>query len=123
MPDCKTALACRSAVVKIKYPTLSTLTKFNTILFSKALVKQGWLWQEALLLTLPIATVCALLGLFIGLAIDLLAKQSNTSPARRLRLWYRACQDLRLPSATLEQTVGKGTLLLLAAQEQEKRGE
>ncbi|MCB2261852.1 MAG: hypothetical protein LGR52_02765 [Candidatus Thiosymbion ectosymbiont of Robbea hypermnestra] len=72
----------------------------------------GWLWQEALLLTLPSTATGLLLFLVVGLAIDFL-KDRRTRLFKRLRLWYRACRDLSLPSGTIRKTAGKGMAKLL----------
>jgi hypothetical protein len=116
------ATAIAAIAIAIAMAMASFVVAETSKLFQK-LVQQGWLWQEALLLILAVLAVYALLGSVIFLAADLLGKSPIHPLSRRLRLWYRACQDLRLPSATLEQIVGKDMLLLLAAQEQERRGE
>ncbi|WP_133510563.1 NACHT domain-containing protein [Candidatus Thiosymbion oneisti] len=65
---------------------------------------------------LPVLVVMAvgalLFSLVMGLAADFLADHKTTI-FKRLQLWYRACQDLGLPSSAIEKTAGKGMTALL----------
>ncbi len=66
-----------------------------------------------MLLTVFGVTIGFLIGVVVGLVLDFLGWHKN--PAWRcLRLWYRACLDLRLEPEEIEKTVGKGMAELLA---------
>lgn len=85
-------------------------------LFVAKLVNLGWLWPAALLLAILYVLIGLYLGWLVGVAVDLLGAQ-RLRVSKRLRLWYRACQNLHLPVVDMEQTVGKGMLILLASLE------
>lgn len=93
-----------------------------TVMFIvKSLVQNfSWLLYDALFLTVLNATVGLLLGLFTGLAIDLMFFQKG-SIFKRFCLWYRACLELRLQPKNIEKTVGRGMVALLAEAEESRR--
>jgi hypothetical protein len=83
--------------------------------------KFGWLWQDALLLTVLTTMIVLPIGLVVGMASNFLIQQENPI-FKRLRLWYRACKDLALPLSAIKKTVGKGMVALLEnAEEQRER--
>jgi len=57
-------------------------------------------------------TIGLLSGVIAGLSMDFLIVQESFI-FKRLRLWRRACLDLRLQSESIEKTVGKGMAALL----------
>nr|VFJ53794.1 MAG: Predicted transcriptional regulator, contains HTH domain [Candidatus Kentron sp. FM]VFJ64070.1 MAG: Predicted transcriptional regulator, contains HTH domain [Candidatus Kentron sp. FM]VFK14093.1 MAG: Predicted transcriptional regulator, contains HTH domain [Candidatus Kentron sp. FM] len=77
-------------------------------------IEHGLVGAMAFPMTLSAAGIGLLLGYWLGFCMDFLGKQKMRI-WRRLHLWYRACQGLRLEPQAMERTVGKGVVQVLEA--------